>query len=334
MTTLVMNLINSPILGTTASFHSFTPKPKAIIKNTHNNSHIITMLKKRVNLVESNKLTTTTTEFDDLLEPTTSSTTKPCLCGRRHFIEAAATATFTATTQSATATNSDSDYTALVNKFHPPKPDWYQKFFAWVLNSFTKSYEAEVGQYKSQIFNILKEKKANKILEIGIGTGPNLSYYASDSNVQVIGIDPNPEMEKYARSSATSAGFPLSNFEFIHAVGEVIPLSDASVDAVVGTLVLCSVKDVDLTLKEVMRVLRPGGVYVFVEHVAAKDGSFLRFLQRVLDPLQQTIADGCHLSRETGDSISKAGFSSVELDMATLSNATFINPHVYGIANK
>ncbi|XP_058777323.1 uncharacterized protein LOC131651670 isoform X2 [Vicia villosa] len=303
MTTLVMNLINSPILGTTASFHSFTPKPKAIIKNTHNNSHIITMLKKRVNLVESNKLTTTTTtEFDDSLEPTTSSTTKPCLCGRRHFIEAAATATFTATTQSATATNSDSDYT--------------------------------VGQYKSQIFNILKEKKANKILEIGIGTGPNLSYYASDSNVHVIGIDPNPEMEKYARSSATSAGFPHSNFEFIHAVGEVIPLSDASVDAVVGTLVLCSVKDVDLTLKEVMRVLRPGGVYVFVEHVAAKDGTFLRFLQRVLDPLQQTIADGCHLSRETGDSISKAGFSSVELDMAILSNATFVNPHVYGIANK
>ncbi|KAL5100205.1 hypothetical protein RYX36_004532 [Vicia faba] len=327
-----MNLINSPILGTKVSLHSFTPKPKAIIKNTHTNSHIIIMPKKRVNSDESNKLTTTTTtEFDDSLEPTT---TKPCLCGRRHFIEAAATTTLTAATQSATATNSDSEYTALVNKFHPPKPDWYQKFFAWVLNSFTKSYEAEVGQYKSQIFSILQEKKANKILEIGIGTGPNLSYYASDSNVQVVGIDPNPEMEKYARSSATSAGFPLSNFEFIHAVGEVIPLSDASVDAVVGTLVLCSVKDVDLTLKEVTRVLRPGGVYVFVEHVAAKDGTFLRFFQRVLDPLQQTIADGYHLSRETGDSISKAGFSSVELDMAFLSNATFVNPHVYGIAYK
>lgn len=64
------------------------------------------------------------------------------------------------------------------------------------------------------------------------------------------------------------------------------------------------------------------------------DGTFLRFLQRVLDPLQQTIADGCHLSRETGESISKAGFSSVELDMAILSNATFVNPHVYGIAKK
>lgn len=79
-------------------------------------------------------------------------------------------------------------------------------------------FSCKVARYKSQIFSILKEKKANKILEIGIGTGPNLNYYASDSNVQVVGIDPNPEMEKYARSSATSAGFPLSNFEFIHAV--------------------------------------------------------------------------------------------------------------------
>lgn len=64
------------------------------------------------------------------------------------------------------------------------------------------------------------------------------------------------------------------------------------------------------------------------------DGTFLRFLQKVLDPLQQTISDGCHLSRETGNNISKAGFSSVELEMAFLSNALFVNPHLYGIAYK
>lgn len=115
---------------------------------------------------------------------------------------------------------------------------------------------------------------------------------------------------------------------------------------------------------EVMRVLRPGGLYVFVEHVAEKglnitfsihcrngnqltwviayfvcfygdtDGTFLKFLQRVLDPLQQTVADGCHLSRETGNNISSAGFSNVELEMAYLSNASFVNPHIYGIAYK
>ncbi|KAF7809105.1 methyltransferase-like protein 7A [Senna tora] len=221
-----------------------------------------------------------------------------------------------------------------LNKFHPPRPDWYEEFYALVLSRAAESYEAEVARYKSQIFSNLRGK-AQKILEIGIGTGPNLRYYASDSSdVEVIGIDPNQKMEKYARSSAASAGLPPSNFEFIHAVGEAIPLSDASVDAVVGTLVLCSVKDVDMTLKEMKRVLRPGGLYLFVEHVGAKEGSILRFLQRILDPLQQTLADGCHLTRDTGNIISTAGFSSVELNMAFLSKATFVNPHVYGIAYK
>lgn len=64
------------------------------------------------------------------------------------------------------------------------------------------------------------------------------------------------------------------------------------------------------------------------------DGTFLNFMQRVLDPLQQTIADGCHLSRETGNNISRAGFSGVELNLTFLSSATFINPHAYGVAYK
>ncbi|KAH1059784.1 hypothetical protein GLYMA_02G109300v4 [Glycine max] len=290
-------------------------------------THKSRTLQKRVNSDAPIKLST---EFlsHDSLEPTT----KPCFCGRRHFIEAATLGTTLFPIQPSRATNPPREYTALLKKFHPPRPDWYEEFYASVMNSATKDYEAEVAMYKSQIFGNLKGKGL-RILEIGIGTGPNLSYYASGSGVEVVGIDPNPKMEKYARSSAASAGLPTSNFEFIQAVGEAIPLSDASVDAVVGTLVLCSVKDVDMTLK-VRRVLRPGGLYVFVEHVAAKDGTFLKFMQRVLDPLQQTLADGCHLSRETGNDISRAGFSSVELNTAFLSSATFINPHAYGIAYK
>nr|XP_025654769.1 methyltransferase-like protein 7A isoform X3 [Arachis hypogaea] len=215
--------------------------------------------------------------------PSQLTTKRRCLfCGRRHFVEAATLATTLFPIKPSRATNnsdSDYDYADVLNQFHPPKPDWYEEFYAWVMNSATKSYEAEVAKYKSQVLSNLKGK-ALKILEVGIGTGPNLSYYANDSDVHVVGIDPNPKMEKYARSSARLAGLLLSNFEFFQAVGEAIPLSDASVDAVVGTLVLCSVKDVDLALKErrlqvtakkkVKRVLRPGGKYVFVEHLAAK----------------------------------------------------------------
>lgn len=110
-----MNLLNSPILGIKLSLHSFTPKNKAI-NNTHNHNHnhkSHIMMHKRVN---SDKLSSTMESLlpddDNLVEPTT----KPCLCGRRHFIEAAATTTLTATqfpVQPATATNFDSDYTVI-----------------------------------------------------------------------------------------------------------------------------------------------------------------------------------------------------------------------------
>lgn len=267
------------------------------------------------------------------LEKTRNHEPKPlriCPCGRRHFLEAAATGLLSAYVPPATA----SDYKAILNRVHPPRPDWYEEFYASVLNSEAmKSYEAEIAAYKSQLFTNLRGK-AKKILEIGIGTGPNLKYYANDADVEVFGVDPNGKMERYAQEAAEAAGLLPANFKFIQAVGEAIPLSDASVDAVVGTLVLCSVTDVDQTLQEVKRVLRPGGLYLFVEHVAAKDGTLLRFLQNILDPLQQTVSDGCHLTRETGKQIFEAGFSGVELSTAFLSNAAFINPQVYGLASK
>lgn len=228
---------------------------------------------------------------------------------------------------------SASDPTDVLNKVHPPRPDWCEELYASVLNGSMKSYEAEIAGFKSQLFAYLKGK-AKKVVEIGIGTGPNLRYYAAGTGMSVLGVDPNRKMEKYARASAVAAGLPPENFNFLQAVGEAIPLSDASVDAVVGTLVLCSVKDVAMTLKEVKRVLRPGGVYLFLEHVAAKDGTMLRGLQGILDPLQQAVADGCHLTRNTGKDISEAGFSGLDSNTATLSHALFINPHLYGTASK
>ncbi|KAJ6910033.1 hypothetical protein NC652_020900 [Populus alba x Populus x berolinensis] len=256
-----------------------------------------------------------------------------CTCGRRHFLEAASTALFPIC-PSIASDNLQPRYKTVLNRVHPPRPDWYDEFYASVLNSTAEPYEAEVAVYKTQLFTNLIRGKARKVLEIGIGTGPNLKYYANSADIQVYGVDPNTKMEKFAQESAVAAGLPLSNFEFIQAVGEAIPLNDASVDAVVGTLVLCSVKEVGQTLQEVKRVLKPGGLYLFVEHVAAKDGTILRLLQSALDPLQQTVADGCHLSRDTGKEILQAGFSSVDLSMAFLSNAFIINPHVYGIASK
>ncbi|KAG7586429.1 S-adenosyl-L-methionine-dependent methyltransferase [Arabidopsis thaliana x Arabidopsis arenosa] len=203
----------------------------------------------------------------------------------------------------------------------------YRFFYVLLLLFF-----CQISDYKMELFDNLVGK-AEKVLEIGIGTGPNFKYYTAIPNVSVIGVDPNAKMESYARKSAAEAGLKSEDFTFIQALGESIPLEDASVDAVVGTLVLCSVTDVTRTLNEIKRILRPGGIYIFIEHVAAEDGTFLRLVQNVLDPLQQVVADGCHLTRHTGESILEARFNGgADVKKASLSRFAYISSHVYGVA--
>lgn len=221
----------------------------------------------------------------------------------------------------------------MMNKVHPSKPDWYEEFYAIALDRGMKSYEKEIAGYKEQLLNPLKGE-AKTVLELGIGTGSNLKYYASGRNVSVVGVDPNKHMEKYAQAAAADSGLPKSQFKFIHGVGEALPIFNSSMDAVVCTLVLCSVKDVGKTLKEVQRVLKPRGQFIFIEHVAAPDGASLRFWQNLLNPLQQFVSDGCHLTRETGEVIRGSGFSDVSIDMTYIPSVALISPHVFGTAYK
>uniref|UniRef100_A0A1J3E0D5 Methyltransferase-like protein 7A n=1 Tax=Noccaea caerulescens TaxID=107243 RepID=A0A1J3E0D5_NOCCA len=213
---------------------------------------------------------------------------------------------------------------------------YIRRLQSWFLNTTMQSYWEEIDHCKIKVFDKLTAK-AEKVLEIGIGRGPNMSYYAaSNLNVTLYGLDPNPEIKWYARKSAVKAGLKPKNFKFKQGVGEAIPLKDASIDAVVATLVLCSVSDVTQTLTEIKRVLRPGGTFIFLEHVAAKDGSFFRRLQKLLDPLQQRFADGCHLTRNTRECILEAGFNGgVEIETMSMCSFPWITrPHIYGVAYK
>lgn len=198
-------------------------------------------------------------------------------CGRRHFIEAATAAFLPISSSKSNASSSHSDHYLvpsklvdyllsfktfnrdyfdvqdLLNRIHPPRPDWYEEFYASVMDTSMKPYEAKVSNYfmpfvsytyictielpilllnlkiagyKSQLFEKLKGK-AKRVLEIGIGTGPNLEYYAGDNEVQVFGLDPNKKMEKYARAAATAVGLPSKDFHFIEAVSCFSPSSSS-----------------------------------------------------------------------------------------------------------
>jgi len=149
-----------------------------------------------------------------------------------------------------------------------------------------------------------------RVLEIGAGEGENFGAFAPD--VEWIGLEPDAERRVELAQRAREwkhAGEPLD------AVAERIPLADASVDAVVGTYVLCSVTDPAGALAEVRRVLRPGGTVVFVDHVVAPPGTLKRGIQRAVTPFSRRFCHGCHWDRDTGAALAEAGF---EVDEARL----------------
>ncbi len=110
-------------------------------------------------------------------------------------------------------------------------------------------------------------------------------------------------------------------------------LPDASADVVVSSLVLCSVTDVDRVLAEVRRVLRPGGRFVFVEHVAAPDGTVLRRLQGWVRRPWAWLFEGCSCERDLGTALRSAGFGSVDLEAYRLRSPFLpFNPQIAGVA--
>ena len=164
------------------------------------------------------------------------------------------------------------------------------------------------------------------VVEIGPGTGTNFRYYPH--NIHWIGVEPNRYMHPYLLRSAKVAGLPL---EVLLSRAENLSLPDESADAVVATAVLCSVHDPLKALREIRRVLKPGGRFVFVEHVAAKRGTSLRRIQRIIQPVWSCIADGCRPDRDTGELIAQSGLRPLMLDDFMLPVGP-VAPHIAGVA--
>ena len=142
-----------------------------------------------------------------------------------------------------------------------------------------------------------------RVLEIGAGDGEN--FGAFDPGVTWLGLEPDA---KRREELATRAREWRHEAVPLDAKAESIPLPDHSVDAVVGTYVLCSVSDQAATLAEVRRVLVPGGRVVFVDHVQAPPRTLKRFVQRVATPISKRVCHGCHWDRDTERALVEAGF--------------------------
>lgn len=195
---------------------------------------------------------------------------------------------------------------------------------AWLLSGAEAYMHRKYGPRKRVILGGLPRE----VVEIGPGTGANFRYYAPGTRLTA--VEPNPAMHDRLRASADRWGIALT----IRGMkGEDLDLADESVDAVVGTLVLCSVDRPRKVVAEIRRILKPGGRFLFLEHVAAMNGTPLNRFQRLLAKPWQWTFDGCHLNRHTHLVLGRAGFSSLDMDCFMLATpAVMIMPHIFGVA--
>jgi ubiquinone/menaquinone biosynthesis C-methylase UbiE len=199
---------------------------------------------------------------------------------------------------------------------------WFGRLYAALLERFHRFYGPLVAERKRRLFGGL----TGTVIEIGAGTGANLAYLAP--GVRWVGVEPNSAMRRYVERAA---GHSRADAVLVEARAEALPFRDAAADAVISTLLLCSVEDPGAVLAEVRRVLKPGGRFVFLEHVAAPEGTPTRRRQRLVRPLWRRLADGCTPDRETWRWIESAGFARLDCERFTL-NLPIAGPHIAGVA--
>ncbi|BCW65419.1 methyltransferase type 11 [Arthrobacter sp. NicSoilB4] len=142
------------------------------------------------------------------------------------------------------------------------------------------------------------------VVEIGAGYGATFPFYPA-AVTGVLALEPDPTLRELARAAASRAPVPVTVED---GVAESLPAADASVDVVVSSLVLCSVADQSVALAEMARVLRPGGLLLFYEHVRSAH-RVLGAAEDLVTPLWSRMAGGCHPNRDTAAAIAGAGFT-------------------------
>lgn len=200
------------------------------------------------------------------------------------------------------------------------------RFNAWFFRAFDRYINHIAASHKRMAFAGIE---ADRIVELGAGVGANFAHLPEGATV--VAIEPSEAMHDALRRRAAEHRVEL---ELIGGRAERLPLPDASVEEVICSLVLCTVEDPDATVAEVRRILRPGGRFRFVEHVAAPSWSPRRWLQHGLRRPWSWIFEGCDLCRDTGALVERSGFSTVDVRRGRLRRSAFlpVNTVVSGVA--
>jgi SAM-dependent methyltransferase len=186
---------------------------------------------------------------------------------------------------------------------------------AWFSWFYTRFAEPMNRRRLAPIARELLAGLTGDVLEIGAGSGATFVHYADAA--RVLAIEPDPHMRRRAARNLRP------NIRLEAGAGEHLPADDGSIDSVVVSLVLCTVTDVAATLREVRRVLKPGGKLVFIEHV--RSGGVMGRLQDLVQPVYGWSAGGCHWNRRTEQSIGEAGFELERVDRHSMAGMQLIS---------
>jgi ubiquinone/menaquinone biosynthesis C-methylase UbiE len=173
------------------------------------------------------------------------------------------------------------------------------------------------------------EPARGQVLEIGFGTGLNIPCYPSAVG-ELVAVDSELMMAGRVRDRIVKSPFPVNQKRLD--ASEKLPLEDRWFDTVVTTFTLCSIANVGAALKEIRRVLKPDGIYLFLEHGRSDDSRIARF-QDYLNPIQNIIGAGCNLNRKIDHLIREAGFDMIQLNRFAMAQTPRLVGEMYsGIA--
>src|SRR5215831_322706 len=199
-----------------------------------------------------------------------------------------------------------------------------RKFFAATYDSFSRKSE-KAGL--SEMRHDLLAEATGSVLEVGAGTGANLAHYNGHLESLVF-TEPEPAMLRRLQAKARDEA-PLA--KILRAPAEDLPFEDDSFDTVVSTLVLCGVDDQARSVREIRRVLKPGGRLLFLEHVRSDDPALARFQDR-MNWLNRFVVQ-CDCNRPTLATIEASGFGVDRLEQTTMPKAPkFVRPLILGTA--
>lgn len=198
--------------------------------------------------------------------------------------------------------------------------------FARLYPRLSQAIEPQTSPYRGELLAGL----TGRVIEVGAGHGLNFAHYPP-TVTEVIAVEPEPHLRALAEDAARDAPMPI---QVVDGTAEALPATDASMDAAVASLVLCSVPDQAAALAELHRVLHPGGELRFLEHVRAETQGLAR-AQRLVDVVWPLLFGGCHTSRDTPAAIQAAGFRLADtrrFHIPDPGRGSPASPHVLGTA--